>query len=601
MTTLIPKFKQSSTGAQNQPISQKLSQTISAFDFMTDAEIADVKARTALVDVTTSLQAGLDAVSALGGGVLYLPSGTYKTTATLNVLASCGIVGDGSKATVFTKATADYVIKAGTGPALTYGITFRDFGILLSGPDTHGIWFSSTCGADISNIGLEGYIPSTPITYPRTNIGMYIDTSGSSGFFNTFSNVILSHIHIGWKLDASGASQTTTNTYINCTAAGDVQYGDTTSIGIDVHSLYNGSESVWLGGNLEGCATAVKFGIDTGRMTFNAMRFEANTTDIEFGLGSQSTTWVGCREIVNIVDNSGAATAGAQPPAGTHQFIGCASGGTPFANTMYKVIAEQYNNGQTALTVRTTDAVSQPWQNRIAALGTNGYISGQGVYKQGYNGIYFAASIPTSANLNKAWAKGDAIWSTDVASGGAKVNGWRCSASGTFVAPYPSGTGGFTSTVEPVIKDVVHAVNVPFIVGTKVMVSAGFATTGPYEIISILQISDVVAWLTLDTNSTGATTGIAVTCFGTVSGSGGTTDGSSNVVKDITSGYPFQVGQLVSVSAGFASTGPFRVEALARVSAGVQFLYLDAVSNSAQTGVTVTCSDPTFVSMGVIP
>ena len=88
MTTLIPKFKQSYTGAQNQPISQKLSERVSVFDFMTAAQIADVKAGTLSVNVTTAIQAAITAVagniatpSVVSGGILYFPTGSYLVNA----------------------------------------------------------------------------------------------------------------------------------------------------------------------------------------------------------------------------------------------------------------------------------------------------------------------------------------------------------------------------------------------------------------------------------------------------------------------------------------------------------------------------------------
>lgn len=51
----------------------KLRQTVSVFDFMTSAQIADVKAGTATIDVTTPVQAALNA----NLGAVYFPKGTY--------------------------------------------------------------------------------------------------------------------------------------------------------------------------------------------------------------------------------------------------------------------------------------------------------------------------------------------------------------------------------------------------------------------------------------------------------------------------------------------------------------------------------------------
>jgi hypothetical protein len=61
---------------------------VNVFDYMTAAEIADVQARTELVDVTAAVQAALDTRK-----VVYFPAGVYKITATLTGL-NCCIVGE---------------------------------------------------------------------------------------------------------------------------------------------------------------------------------------------------------------------------------------------------------------------------------------------------------------------------------------------------------------------------------------------------------------------------------------------------------------------------------------------------------------------------
>lgn len=68
--------------------------TVNVFDFMTPAMIADVQARTGLVDTTTAIQAALNSLGA-GGGVVRLPKGKYKTTAMLTVPTCVSLIGDG--------------------------------------------------------------------------------------------------------------------------------------------------------------------------------------------------------------------------------------------------------------------------------------------------------------------------------------------------------------------------------------------------------------------------------------------------------------------------------------------------------------------------
>jgi hypothetical protein len=72
-------WAQAGTGAATRTVSSKLRDVVSAFDFMTAAQIADVQARTMLLDVTAPLQAALNAAIA-GGRALYIPGGTYLLT-----------------------------------------------------------------------------------------------------------------------------------------------------------------------------------------------------------------------------------------------------------------------------------------------------------------------------------------------------------------------------------------------------------------------------------------------------------------------------------------------------------------------------------------
>jgi len=75
---------------------------VNVFDFMTAAEIADVKANTALVDVTASVQSAIDAA---GARTVYFPSGTYKITSTLTA-TNTSLVGESAIDIVELKYTA---------------------------------------------------------------------------------------------------------------------------------------------------------------------------------------------------------------------------------------------------------------------------------------------------------------------------------------------------------------------------------------------------------------------------------------------------------------------------------------------------------------
>lgn len=78
---------------------------INALEFMTDAQRADVLARTAAVDVTAALQAAIDH-ALLTGRALRLPAGIYRTSASLQITDDIELQGDGSVRTIIKLHTA---------------------------------------------------------------------------------------------------------------------------------------------------------------------------------------------------------------------------------------------------------------------------------------------------------------------------------------------------------------------------------------------------------------------------------------------------------------------------------------------------------------
>lgn len=71
-----------------------LGAVVNVFDFMTPAMIADVQARTALVDTTSAIQAAIDSLGSYGG-VVRIPRGKYLTTSKLTLHTGVSLIGDG--------------------------------------------------------------------------------------------------------------------------------------------------------------------------------------------------------------------------------------------------------------------------------------------------------------------------------------------------------------------------------------------------------------------------------------------------------------------------------------------------------------------------
>lgn len=91
-------FLQSGTGAVNRSIQDKNRDVVSAFDFMTPTQIADVRARTLGQNVATALTAAILYCST-NGAALYFPRGTYFIgTTTLVLKNNVKYYGEGADA-----------------------------------------------------------------------------------------------------------------------------------------------------------------------------------------------------------------------------------------------------------------------------------------------------------------------------------------------------------------------------------------------------------------------------------------------------------------------------------------------------------------------
>lgn len=77
-------FLQSGTGAVSRSVTDRLLDAVSVFDFMTPAQIADVRAGTLLVDVSSAVQAAIDHCKGKPGVTLRFPRGWYRIDTSLN-------------------------------------------------------------------------------------------------------------------------------------------------------------------------------------------------------------------------------------------------------------------------------------------------------------------------------------------------------------------------------------------------------------------------------------------------------------------------------------------------------------------------------------
>jgi hypothetical protein len=174
----------SGTGAVATTVQSKLGGYVSVFDFMTSAQVADVKGGTLTIDVTTAVQSAIDYCASstqYGGKSLYLPSGRYKTTSALQVKQQfITIYGDGPWATQINFSGS--LVNGLTTSSIPYFRPFlSNFSIVGNNATGYGIDFSQVTTqvylGSIDNIyiesGLDGFYAPRIFSMPIKNVSSY--------------------------------------------------------------------------------------------------------------------------------------------------------------------------------------------------------------------------------------------------------------------------------------------------------------------------------------------------------------------------------------------------------------------------------------------
>jgi hypothetical protein len=132
----------------------------SVFEFMTDAEIADVQAGTVTLDVTNAIEAFFASIGGVVGGKGIMPRGRYKTTRMLTAPYGIILLGEGSHGGTSAQRQAATSI---------YG--FHNGSAILS--------LAGTNGCTLQDIGLQG---GDATTHPKTALMLGRRSSASSGY-----------------------------------------------------------------------------------------------------------------------------------------------------------------------------------------------------------------------------------------------------------------------------------------------------------------------------------------------------------------------------------------------------------------------------------
>lgn len=171
------------TGAVATTVQSKLRESVSVFDFMTAAQIADVKANTAAsnlaaaIDVTAAIQAAINYATTRSsvGGIVYLPPGSYKVSSTIYTYGSGGV---GQVALVGAGLYSTRLFPSGDFTVLNLVTSYLETG-------GFSIEWPSTAAASI----------------PATRIGVELAGANSQFSYATLKNVTVSYGYRGFVLN----------------------------------------------------------------------------------------------------------------------------------------------------------------------------------------------------------------------------------------------------------------------------------------------------------------------------------------------------------------------------------------------------------------
>jgi hypothetical protein len=230
------------------------------------------------------------------GRNVYAPKGTYKILGNVQIPGLLFLLGDGVNQTIIQSTcnanTVCFTIGQQGAAGVTIGGGIKNLSLVLNTSGSIGIKLISTSQTELENLYIQGSLPT-----PNTDIGIIISASNTGSYFNTLKNINIQYTDICYKNQttvADGNSYVTSNTYINCCAL--TQTTNTNGIGF-YFPAKDGEGSTFLNGNIEACKQGILFSNDVANPTdgtsWFGMRFEANTSDIDFSLASNNNAFFG--------------------------------------------------------------------------------------------------------------------------------------------------------------------------------------------------------------------------------------------------------------------------------------------------------------------
>lgn len=150
-------FIQSGSGTVATTVQSKLREAVSAFDYMTAAQIADVQGGAGLLDVTAAVQAAIDS-----GKPVFLPYGTYKLATPLKVQSGNVLLGQNGMGSGYAFETTGTYLKPTTCAIQTSDYTTQMVGFMMHNVGIVGGTVQIDLGLfhEVDIVNMWGYSPS---------------------------------------------------------------------------------------------------------------------------------------------------------------------------------------------------------------------------------------------------------------------------------------------------------------------------------------------------------------------------------------------------------------------------------------------------------
>ena len=189
ITSANVAYNQGGTGAVDTNVQAKLRETVSVMDF---GAVGD-----GTTDDTAAIQAAINSVSSTGGGTVYLPSGTYKTTVPLIMKVNVALVGSSKGNFQYNVSSSCVINYYGSSQCILIDTTNGSTNVEIrninidgtnSSAGTNGIYLHETSGtAGVQNINFYGISVTNFPNYQVYQNGTVFDITWRDCGFSNYS------------------------------------------------------------------------------------------------------------------------------------------------------------------------------------------------------------------------------------------------------------------------------------------------------------------------------------------------------------------------------------------------------------------------------